>query len=240
MKQREKSIKNMPEHKSLPGSFFFLREAWKEYTARMATYLAIAALPLAVNLFFDGFRYAFESAFFPGAVFSAVDFLCSIIVSAWSYASLLFVVKDRKEGIDFKEALERGWTRIVPFFWISSFVFAAVLGGTIFFIIPGVIFSVWFLFSACVLVAEGKKGVSAMKRSRQLVKGRWWDVFLKVLMWMLLFILAVIAVETGSFISFGQASPEWVSEMASLFLIPFYSIYVFLIYEKARDSTVEV
>lgn len=52
----------------------------------------------------------------------------------------------------------------------------AVLGGLILLIIPGLIFGVWFSQVAYVVVEEGLGPVDAMKRSRQLVRNRFWDV----------------------------------------------------------------
>lgn len=49
------------------------------------------------------------------------------------------------------------------------------LFGFLLFIIPGLIFLVWFSFAAIIAVIEGK-GVSAIKESKALVAGRFWPV----------------------------------------------------------------
>jgi hypothetical protein len=53
----------------------------------------------------------------------------------------------------------------------------AVLGGFILLIVPGIIFGVWFSLAAYAVVAEDLGVIAAMKRSRQLVKNRFWDTF---------------------------------------------------------------
>ncbi len=52
----------------------------------------------------------------------------------------------------------------------------AVLGGFLLLVVPGLIFLVWFSQSAYVVVNEDLSGVAALKRSRQLVRNRFWDV----------------------------------------------------------------
>ena len=61
----------------------------------------------------------------------------------------------------------RGKSGIWQFFWISLLRGWAVLGGLILFIIPGIIFSIWFSLSLYILVAEGLKGTSAIKQNCQ-------------------------------------------------------------------------
>ncbi|HVQ44101.1 MAG TPA: hypothetical protein VMT30_04005 [Candidatus Saccharimonadia bacterium] len=41
---------------------------------------------------------------------------------------------------------------------------------------PGIIFTAWFSLAAYVIVEEGAWGTAALRRSRELVRGRTWDV----------------------------------------------------------------
>ncbi len=52
-----------------------------------------------------------------------------------------------------------------------------VVGGYVLLLIPGIILSLVLIFSRFAYVKEGKKGLSALLRSRDLVKGNWWQVF---------------------------------------------------------------
>ena len=47
------------------------------------------------------------------------------------------------------------------------------MGGFVFFIVPGVIFSIWLSFSVLILIVENEKGTNALVRSKEYVKGRW-------------------------------------------------------------------
>ena len=72
---------------------------------------------------------------------------------------------------------------------VSILTGLAVLGGLLLFIVPGIIFSVWFAFSFYVVVLDGKEGTEAMRESKKLVEGRWFDTFLRLLVPSLLFLI---------------------------------------------------
>jgi len=49
--------------------------------------------------------------------------------------------------------------------------------GAMFLIVPGILLAVWFWLSPYAIVVDGAEGLDALRRSRQLVKGRGWKVF---------------------------------------------------------------
>jgi len=57
-----------------------------------------------------------------------------------------------------------------------------ILGGTLLFIIPGIIFSLWFMFAPYrVILSENKeKTKEVFSYSKKLVIGRWWAAFWRV------------------------------------------------------------
>lgn len=54
--------------------------------------------------------------------------------------------------------------------------------GYILFVVPGIIFSIWFAFVMYVLLLEDIGSFKALGRSRELVKGFWWTVFARLLL----------------------------------------------------------
>jgi len=64
----------------------------------------------------------------------------------------------------------------------------ALVGLYLLFIIPGIIFTVYWVFAAYVLIGENAGVTESMKRSKAIVKGRWWRVFGYYLLLMLVFI----------------------------------------------------
>jgi len=67
------------------------------------------------------------------------------------------------------------------YFWkyvgLTLLISLALLGLFILLIIPGIIFSVFWIFSTYVLIKEKKGITESMKRSKEIVRGRWWRVF---------------------------------------------------------------
>jgi len=58
---------------------------------------------------------------------------------------------------------------------------AGVALGTVALVIPGIYLAIRWYIAAQVAVVEGLSGRSALERSAELVRGRWWNVFLLVL-----------------------------------------------------------
>ena len=59
----------------------------------------------------------------------------------------------------------------------STLVLLAILGGLLLLLIPGIIFAVWFLNAPLVTVDEGLWGPKALRRSRELARGRALEVW---------------------------------------------------------------
>jgi len=46
-------------------------------------------------------------------------------------------------------------------------------GGFLFLIIPGIIFLVWFIFAQFIIFAEDDRGMNAILKSKEYVRGKW-------------------------------------------------------------------
>ncbi len=71
-----------------------------------------------------------------------------------------------------------------------------VAGGFILFIIPGILFSIWFAFSIYnIAIEKNKDPIEALRKSKQLVQGRWWEVFWRILAPGLTFAIIAIIIQ---------------------------------------------
>jgi hypothetical protein len=82
-----------------------------------------------------------------------------------------------------------------PSFWTYILTGLAVFGGMLLLVIPGIIFGLWFAFSIYVTAIDNKRPIQAMKTSKQLVDGRWWKVFWRILIPSLVFGIAIIIIQ---------------------------------------------
>ena len=143
------------------------------------------------------------------------------VVGFWVQASLIVAVKERASLLGAKQSLLKGWSIINSYIWVSFLTGLTILLGFIFFIIPGLIFTIWFGFSRYVLISEDKRGKSAMIMSRQLVRGYWWSIFGRFLVTLIL----------GIFISYVPLLGPLIN---LFFTIAFIIIYDYLIYEDLK------
>lgn len=129
----------------------------------------------AIQQFTDGFSNPFNIALIVAIALSLLAFVVSFLLYPASNIVLIASAQDKKIGL--KAALSQG----LPFIWRSLGVMVltllATLGGLVLFIIPGIIFFGWFLLSSYVVVNENLGVVESMKRSKQLVKGRVWELY---------------------------------------------------------------
>ena len=79
--------------------------------------------------------------------------------------------------IDFKDLVKKGFVKFPAV--LKTYVPLVVLTFLLFlcFIIPGIIFSIFWTFAFYVAILSDKSGWSAMKYSKEIVDGRWWKTF---------------------------------------------------------------
>lgn len=108
--------------------------------------------------------------------------------------SYLFLLKhlEKNEQVTTRALLKEATRGFWPFLLILVLSGLAIVGGLILFIIPGIIFSIWFSFAAFVFVFEGLRGVAALKRSKQLVRGYAWTILARLLVFQIFIIVLSI------------------------------------------------
>jgi len=106
----------------------------------------------------------------------------------FAYCATIYVItKNAERQVPFGEALAWATKNVWSFIWVSILMTLVVYGGMILFFVPAIILSILVGFSHYVFVKEGLKGMNALLRSRELVRGRWWAVATKLLGVMVVF-----------------------------------------------------
>ncbi len=167
-----------------------------------------------------------------GGVFAGV--IAGLIASIWGYGAMIFAVADEKLGL--VEAYRRAWQKVGSFIWLYIALFIIIIpGGFLLFLIPGILFIVWFSFAPFILAREDVRGMSAVIKSKEYVRGHFGDVFLRFLpilgilfvVWLIQWILAFIAMVV-------PVAPQLVSVGLSLVMAPFVMIFLYHIYQDLR------
>lgn len=234
------STPSQPQIVSLLGLGELLKQTFQIYKSRIGVFLGIAVIsflasllfiPFFLLLLFFGLSFV---VFYKSLSIVLLLFIILIIIvlgvavfiaNLWASIALLYAVKERDQKIGIKESFAKAWHKILSYWWISILVGLITMLGFLLLIIPGIIFSIWFSLAAYVLVSEDLKGMKALSRSKQLIKGYWWKIFWRFLV--LGFVVFLFVFITG-FIPF-------IRNIIYILTMPFSVIFSFLIYENLKQ-----
>jgi hypothetical protein len=206
---------------------------WASYTKRVLPLLGLYLIAVVVTFAAAGIflgmggalAFALESmrkgiAIGAGVVAS----VAGLIAFGWGYGAFIFAATDDTMG--FGEALKRSWQRVGAFIWVVVLYVVITKGGFGLFVVPGILFWVWFHFAFFVFAIEGASGMEAFLRSKEYVRGNFWGVFLR------LFIAWIISV--------GILFVPVISSILSLLYAPFMVLFIYKMYADLRARKGEV
>ncbi len=237
-------MNNQPESLStsfaLPKARFLFLQAFQIYRQKLPLFLGILIIPTFITITFSLFGGIFSSKLIlQGNYLSFLSFivifsLVIFLIQAWGQLALIYAIKDHQEKIGVTEAYRRAREKFFSYLWLIILIFFINFGALLFFIIPGLIFIIWFSLAGFILVAENLKGMKALLKSREYIRGKWWVICRKYLFigfLSLIFTLAFIFVFNSLKIPFGQQIAQF---LVNLFLLPLIITYIFLIYENLK------
>jgi hypothetical protein len=95
---------------------------------------------------------------------------------------------------DWRKSLAFAAERLAPLVWLALISAVLLTIGFVLLIIPGIYLTVVWVVAVPVLMFEGIGGYGALRRSRELVTGRWWATFGALLIGLICIIVAGIVV----------------------------------------------
>ncbi|MEK6800565.1 MAG: hypothetical protein AABY05_01405 [Nanoarchaeota archaeon] len=140
-----------------------------------------------------GGSYFYSSYFIISILFAFVLALFQLFIS-----SSLIGVSVKKSKFNYKDAVQVGKKYYWKYILLSIILSLYSIGLFILFVIPFIIFIVYWSFSSYVLLDEGKGINASLKRSRHIVKGRWWKVVGYILVVFLIYL--AISLVAGSIV----------------------------------------
>jgi hypothetical protein len=84
----------------------------------------------------------------------------------------------RNEKIKVLYIFNKSFTKWPSVLYSGILVTIIVLGLTLLFVVPGIIFSTYFSFWLYAVVLRDQKGMGALSYSKKLITGQWWRIFL--------------------------------------------------------------
>jgi len=102
------------------------------------------------------------------------------ITSLWISLAFIKIIAskhEKKEVPNLKTSLLSIKQLIIPAILVSILNTLIIFGGFILLIVPGIIFAIWFAFAIYdVAINDTKEPIQALKNSKKLVDGRWFEV----------------------------------------------------------------
>ncbi|NQU83424.1 MAG: hypothetical protein HQ536_01815 [Parcubacteria group bacterium] len=158
-------------------------KSWKVYETNFKTILKItvwgflAATLASIGMFLIDLLLFTLSPLVQN-ILSVVVGLPQVIVSLWVSIVLIdFLDKNlTKKGVNLSESISKGFRVFVPVILLSIVVGLIQFAGFLLLIIPGIIFTIWFVFAIYEMVLGGKDIKESLRSSKELSKNRWWAV----------------------------------------------------------------
>jgi len=177
----------------------------------------------------------------------------SIVLWIWVEILVTIAANDLASGQkpDAGAMHEKARVVIWPVILVNLLQMLIVLGGTLLFIIPGLIFAVWYFFASLSAILDGKRGTEALSFSRSLSRGRFWraawlmvggPLVISIIYYPIIsLIIVAIASMTGTNLDLllSDHPPLWSDVVASIgdvFLLPLTITYFVLAYQELKST----
>lgn len=164
-----------------------LTKAWLVYCKQfkaLATMMLIVALPsIIINYFI--IKYAAKLNHLTGNVTVVLAIVIVMIVAALInfvglLGSILIVedtVKDDSNKINWNTIFSTAFSKLPSYIGTNLLAAFILFGLSLLLVVPGIIWSLYYVFFTQVVFLRGIGGKDALDYSKSLVKGRWWKVF---------------------------------------------------------------
>jgi len=230
--------------------------SWKVYTSKLKQYLPLLLIAFFLSTFTNLITYILVDVM---QLFSKYVTIISVTTSFIASMLGIFItilvinyndkfLNNKKIDFTFKDALPVFW----PTLWISFIVGIITFLGYIFFIIPGVLFTVWYAFILFVIILEKKtKFKEVLGTSKSFSKERFWPVLARILVpnffWTLIGYLVLIGMLNILGLLTNSVAAEMdpskigvgigiivVTSLVSSFFLPLYLLVGNIVYNEVK------
>lgn len=245
----------------LRGVMSLFSGAWRLLVSRFFTILGIYfIIVIAFSLLGAGFIFSGLVEFSP--LFFIPYIIIVIIFILWYQVTYFFAVafSEGEEKIGIIESYRRGFKKIPSYLWASilySLIYFAVvilavipilfLANLISFLfllllplvaIVMLVLFIWFFLFPFVLVSENTKGLDALMKSREYVRGIWWGILGRFIA---IFILLLVVLSLSNLLLMIPVEslilPLTIIAVIIQFLVTiFATFFMFLLYKSAKET----
>jgi hypothetical protein len=177
--------------------------------------------------------------------------LVELFLTFWIIIILILLTNSflTEAKIDQKQFPKTAKMLIAPVLTVALLQTLIMIGGLLLLVIPAFLFFVWFSFAQFEAILNGKRGMNALQASKEIMKGKFWKIFL-TLFGGTLFIFIVYSIILSLIMSIIAALqgvdlldiltgtlPLWIQILESVgevILLPLLVIYLTTVYVKVR------
>lgn len=219
-------------HSSLPNPISLLWEAVTLCIIRVRTLLPLTLGFLIISMVWGGMLIG--KGFFNNGILLLVGVMFLLLFQIFLVSALVYTLIQKKRTVLVSEALYFAWNNLFRLGWMALAILLLCFGAYALFVVPGIVFQLWFSFAFFVCVVEGKWGSEALLKSREYVRHHEWDVFfhtlfLIALWWGVSFLLGKISVVPGI--------GELLILVIQTCILPLAIAYFFLMYSYLKQNT---
>jgi hypothetical protein len=222
-----------PAKLSLNSISSLFSETWRTYQERFAALIEILLLPTLVTVL----GYILLTLGFPFTILGGVVIFLGWILFVFSTLPIIFSIHN-KAGVDASYKATIGL--FLPLIWLIILEVLAVMGGFIMLIVPGIWLSISFSLTSYVFVIEHRRGMDALRQSKEYIKGYWWAFLGRVLLLGIIYCVLALVIQLPVGILLGKFAGSIVSMLLALFIAPFFAIYNYTIYKNLRELKPEL
>ncbi len=208
------------------GVIGLLSNSWELFTANFnqwAKLVSMIVVPLLVyilgyGLIFLGAKNELMVLTALGGLLAVIGYVAALLAGLWlGIASV--EAADRfadKKTYKFRRLWSLSTWSLIIQTGVAALIYATTLYfGLFLFIIPGILFAIWFLFTKYAVILDKKNDLFALQYSYQIVKGRWWQVFWRCFGFGILMMI-IAGVVVGVLMGIGYAALTSMGETAGV------------------------
>ncbi len=230
-------------------SFQLYVKNWRNFVP----YMLVIFLPTLI-LSLVGVFSSYLEVFVPatGLISSTIIivlYAASFVITIWATIALIRSLNASlsDQTLEWKENFKVSNHLILPVIITSIMVGLIVLGGSLLFVIPGIIFSIWYSFATYPVILDNIKGLEALGISKSLVVGRWAQIAWRIIV--IGFIFALISILLSSLTNFvvglipmvnflKSALSSLLGSLVSTILVPLSTAGSLILYYSAKANPV--
>jgi hypothetical protein len=156
------------------SSWQLLKDKWQSLLSVGLVGLAVGLGLLAV--FLIAIVMTISSVMLLGVILLILFIIAALFLGGWLNAALIKVLANHDQ------AIKSAWPLAGGMILVGLLCGLIIMAGYILLVIPGIIFSVWYSQAAYAYLLEGRTGVAALNRSKEMVQGRFWAVWGRMLL----------------------------------------------------------